>query len=155
MRDPIVIDPPGFDANEAWQECSDYVDQCGGLEHENGEPNWRAAFGADPGVCSCPSCHETYWMWGRVQRCVDCGFEYPVDAWAMFSWGVQAAWNFERYQNHPRILALHERRLSHPYYRYGFENPPPQDTDLFALFNANDWRQMLFTPTPGGGDAAK
>lgn len=148
MRDPIVIDPPGFDSAAAWKECGDYVQQCGGIEHEDGTTNWRAAFGASPGICSCPSCHEDYWAWGRIHKCADCGFEYPTNAWAMFSWGVQAAWNREKFEQHRGLQTLHEKRLSHPYYRYGFENPPPRDVDLFALFNANDWSQMLNQAEP-------
>lgn len=145
MKDPIVIDPPGFDQSAAWKECSDEVDRCGGLERD-GEVNWRAAFSADPGICSCPSCHTSFWAWGSVQKCTECGFEYPTDAWAMFSWGVQAAWNPELRREHPQLERLHQRRLEHAYYRYGFENPPPNGIKLFELFEANDWRQMLSNP---------
>lgn len=33
MRDPIVIEPAGFNPRAGWQECSEYVDECGGLTH--------------------------------------------------------------------------------------------------------------------------
>lgn len=112
---PIVIDPPNFDQDAAWQECRDYVDKCGGLVHEDGSTNWRAAFGADPGCCSCPACGETYWAWGRRQRCVKCAFEYPTGWWPMYSWGSSAANSHRRYK--------HDERMTHPYYRYGFEHP--------------------------------
>lgn len=50
--DQIVIDPPDFDQSAAWDECRDFVDKCGGLQRKDGSTNWRAAFGADPGICS-------------------------------------------------------------------------------------------------------
>ena len=132
MKDPIVIDPPNFDQKEAWQECSDYVEQCGGMVHEDGEPNWRAAFGADPGCCSCPACGEMYWQWGRVQRCVVCAFEYPTDWWPMYSYGVQATRRETRYK--------HEERMKHPYYRYGFEHPVE---DPWKEHNKQEWRDAI------------
>lgn len=45
MKNPIVIDPPGFDQAAGWQECQEYVEQCGGIVYDNGEPNWCALFG--------------------------------------------------------------------------------------------------------------
>lgn len=118
---PIVIDPPGFDQAAAWNECREYVDKCGGLQHEGGEVNWRAAFGADPGCCSCPACGEMYWAWGRRQRCVKCAFEYPTDWWSMYSWGAQAGWR--KTQGYQPIAFNFDRYMKHPYYRYGFEHP--------------------------------
>lgn len=131
MRDPIVIDPLGFDPRTGWQECREYIDQCGGLAHEDGSPNWRAAFGADPGCMSCPNCGEMYWAWGRVAECLDCHFRFPTDWWAAYSWGVQQK---NREVNPPPAMRDDsafrsyrvERRdaaLLHPYYRYGYENP--------------------------------
>jgi hypothetical protein len=114
MREPIVTDPLGFDIDAAWQECSQFVREEGGLTRKDGSTNWKAAFGADPGVCSCPCCGAMYWAWGNRQRCRDCDFEYPTDWWPMYSWGCQAAKSPHRYD--------HERRMKHPYYRYGFEN---------------------------------
>lgn len=133
MLDPIVIDPPNFDQKAAWDECCDYVDKCGGLSHEDGEPNWRAAFGADPGVCSCPACGEFYWMWGNRQRCVKCAFEYPTDWWPMYSWGSQAGRSDKAKYKHPE-------RLAHPYYRYGFENPTD---DSWATCHTEQWRKTI------------
>ena len=139
LHNPIVIDPPGFNEAAAWQECRDYVDQCGGLAHEDGEPNWRAAFGADPGICSCPACHRDHWAWGRKQRCTRCGFEYETDAWLMYSYGVQAA------KRTDWRSALHERRLAHPYYRYGFEHPESAGADAYKAFKSIDWRSIFGT----------
>jgi hypothetical protein len=137
MSDPIVIDPPNFDQRAAWNECSEFVEKCGGLQHDDGEVNWRAAFGADPGCCSCPACGETYWAWGRVQRCVKCAFEYPTDWWPMYSWGTQAAIR-------PRLLGSagvrHDKYMQHPYYRHGFENPADEP---WATCHTEEWRAEI------------
>lgn len=144
--DPIVIDPPGFDPNAGWKEHSDYVEQCGGLTHEDGDVNWRAAFGADPGICSCPACHTMYWAFGRKQRCRACNFEYPTDAWPMYSYGVQA---FSRkngggkFAVHTSLDQMHEERMSHPYYRYGFEHPPEEKADVHAEYKRINWRTVF------------
>lgn len=127
--DPIVIDPPNFDQKSAWRECREYVEKCGGLQHEDGEVNWRSAFGADPGCCSCPMCGEIYWMWGRVQRCVKCSFEYPTDWWTMYSWGSSAAKSERRYR--------FDGYMKHPYYRFGFEHPVD---DPWARSQTEEWR---------------
>lgn len=115
--DPIVIDPPDFD-------------KCGGLQDERGEVNWRAAFGADPGCCSCPRCGEHYWAWGRRQRCAKCAFEYPTDWWPMYSYGTSAA-------KRPIARHRHEERMQHPYYRYGFEHPVD---DPWTECHTAEWR---------------
>lgn len=114
--DPIVIDPPNFDQAAAWAECRKWVDDCGGLDETN-PSHMRAASGADPGICSCPACGTMYWMWGRVQRCRMCEFEYPTDWWPMYSWGSSAS---KKSQKSPY---RQEERMKHPYYRYGFEHP--------------------------------
>lgn len=140
MGEPEVIDPPNFCHEAAWKECRDYVDQCGGLSNEDGSPNWRAAFGADPGCCSCPACGAMYWAWGRKQRCKRCQFEYESDWWPMYSYGARAGLGQSVFGS-----VTHERRLYHPYYRYGFEHPtekPWADRDKI------DWRSV-FPPTSG------
>ena len=121
MHDPIVIDPPDFNQDAAWDECRDYVEKSGGLGKPDGEPNWRAAFGADPGVVLCPSCRRCHWRWGSVQRCTDeaCGFEYPTDWWSMYSYGVSAGEGGLMGRSE-----FHETRMDHPFYRHGYENPP-------------------------------
>jgi hypothetical protein len=133
MRDPKVIDPPGFDPKAGWQECREYVDKCGGLAHEDGEVNWRAAAGADPGVCSCPNCGEMYWSWGRIVECLDCAFQFPTDWWAMYSWGVQAAT-----RNGPAYRQA--ERMEHPYYRYGFEHPVE---DPWEQHDKLPWKEIM------------
>lgn len=145
LLDPIVIEPAEFSTAAAWAECAKYVDDCGGLTHEDGEPNWMAAFGADPGVCSCPACHQKYWAWGTRQRCVTCGCEYPTDWWPMYSYGVSAATAAARgaqvhIGNNANLRAYHERRMSHPFYRYGFEHPVD---DPWKEHDQIDWRQAV------------
>ena len=131
MKDPIVIDPPGFDQKAAWNECREYVAACGGLDHEDGSVNWRAAFGADPGCCSCPHCGEYFWSWGRAIRCTECGFVFPTDWWPKFSEGCQDGRRLAGLTVCPSADAQatmldYARRRSekttHAYYRFGFEH---------------------------------
>lgn len=126
--EPIVIDPPGFDIRAAWQECQEYSDRMHACERP-----LAAAAGADPGICSCPACGVMHWAWGRAQRCTACGFEYPTDWWAMYSFGCQA---------HRWLVPLgnlHDRRLAHPYYRYGYEHPAD---DPMSERDRIDWRSL-------------
>jgi hypothetical protein len=135
MRDPIVIDPPGFDVAGAWQECSDYVDKMRAVGRDT-----AASFGADPGCCSCPACGEMHWAWGKRQRCTQCAFEYPTDWWSMYSQGVSAA-NSPRLTTHNESLGrLHQQRLAHPCYRYGFEHPV---ADAWEERSKIDWEAVL------------
>lgn len=164
IGDPDVVDPPGFDQASAWQECRDEVDRCGGLTYPDGEPNWRAAFSADPGCCSCPACGASYWAWGRVHRCKRCQFVYPTNWWPMLSWGGQSARPFPR----PELLSddvkarlggPHDRRMAHAYYRFGHEHP-----DLATSAHAfgwdgmerPDWRSLIGDwPVAADADAAE
>lgn len=148
MRNPKVIDPPGFDCEAAWRGCQEEVDRCGGMAHEDGSPNWRAAFSADPGCCSCPACNEYYWSWGRIVECLGCGFQFPTDWWPMYSWGVQharreknppPAWEDARIRESSR--RRHEESMKHPYYRYGYENPCAGD--IFSAAHLIDWKAVL------------
>jgi hypothetical protein len=153
MMNPIVIDPPGFDQKAGWQECSDYVDKCGGLAYEDGEPNWRAAFGADPGVCSCPACGEMYWCWGRVQRCAVCQFEYPTDAWPAYSEGCDAGMRLSGKrvcpdaEAHERMIAYsnkkYNQRKDNPYFLFGFEHPV---ANAYWHYEKTDWKFVLLNP---------
>lgn len=139
---PIVIDPPDFDQDAAWAECRQFVEQCGGLEYPDGEPNMRAASGADPGCCSCPMCDEMYWAWGRIQRCAKCNFEYPTDWLAMYSWGSQA-------RTSERTPAYRfDERMKHPYYRYGFENPV---RDPWSTKTTPEWKAAIREYMSKGG----
>lgn len=151
MKDPIVIDPPGFDQKAAWGECQEWSDN---HTDDDGTPSIAAAFGADPGICSCPACNEMHWAWGAKQRCTKCGFEYPTDAWAMFSWGTQAGWRRDNPpESYKTDASLRERmeaydagKLWHPYFCYGYEHGPKPDTDdLFDYFNRQDWKTIMGT----------
>ena len=133
---PIVIDPPNFDIKKAWGWHRDEVAKCGGLTYEDGEPNWQAAFSADPGCCGCPRCDATTWAFGRKQQCARCGFAYPVDAWAMYSYGVQAAQREAKWG----LLSEHARRMEHPYYRYGYEHPTE---DIWGEFKRTNWAEIF------------
>lgn len=147
LLDPIVLEPAGLTLERGWDECKSYVEKCGGLTDEDGEVNWRAAFGADPGICSCPACHQKYWAWGTKQRCRQCGFEYPTDWWPMYSYGVNAVHrrsNVLAPGNSIEVQAglrrLHEARLAHPYYRYGYEHPVE---DAWKERDKIDWRAVM------------
>lgn len=150
MMDPIVIDPPGFKQGEAWKECVEYVDKCGGLENDKGETNWKAAFGADPGCNTCPACHEYYWSWGRCQRCPACLFEYPTDWWARYSEGVGDGRRVNGTivcpdpANNVRMVEWagerSKRMCAHPYYRHGFQNPVE---DAWKEHDAIDWKTVV------------
>lgn len=149
MKDPIVIDPSEFDQRAAWNECAEFVDRCGGLERD-GEVNWRAAFGADPGVTSCPNCCQHYWQCGNVQRCVDCGFEYPVNWWPMYSQGCQdgrliaGRHTYQDSDFNQRMVAAANRdaakHSSHAYYQFGFRHPVK---DPWFHHNKIDWKFVL------------
>lgn len=132
MKNPIIIEPAGFTAEQGWQGCADYVERCGGLTDEDGEPNMRAAFGADPGCCTCPNCHEYFWSWGKLIECTVCHFQFPPDWWPMYSYGVGDRKTLSGMSNitdkdcERRIIdginRRMEERMKHSYYRYGFEN---------------------------------
>lgn len=126
LRDPIVIEPAGFDQASAWNEC-----QRDAARYRKDGREFFAAACADPGVVSCPACGESYWNWGSKQRCVVCSFEYPTDWWPMYSWGVGAAKNAKARYKHD------ERMRSSAYYRYGFEHPV---ADAWSEHNKIDWR---------------
>ena len=145
--DPIVVEPAAFSSDAAWQECSEYVEKCGGLTYSDGELNWRAAFGADPGCCACPSCRQMYWAWGRKVQCVKCGFTFPTDWWPMYSYGVNAAHRRNNVLGPGNAIEaqaglghLHRSRMVHPYYRYGYEHPVE---DAWKERDTIDWRAVI------------
>ena len=133
IKDPIIIDPPGLTPEQVWKSCNDYVEECGGLVHPDGEPNWKAAFGADPGCCACPNCHQYFWSCGRIIQCTECDFQFPSDWWAMYSYGCGDAKTINGTTRFPddeiRLRIVDginfrmDERMKHPYYRYGFEHP--------------------------------
>ena len=73
MKSPIILDGPAFDWEEG-KRCSDQV------VDEDGEVNWYAAMGADPGVMACPGCGLYLWQEGDRVRCPDCGHEWVTGA---------------------------------------------------------------------------
>lgn len=133
MKDPIVIEPAGFSTEAAWKGCSDYVERCGGLVDEDGEYNMRAAFGADPGCCTCPNCGEYFWQWGTLIECTECHFRFPPDWWPRYSEGVSDRKTVSgerkirdeqaRQRWISSINEKLEKSMRHPYYRYGYEHP--------------------------------
>jgi hypothetical protein len=133
IKDPIIIDPPGYTADKGWQECQSYVESVGGPTHSDGEPCIMAAAGADPGCCTCPNCHQYFWAFGRRIRCTECGFEFPTDWWPMYSYGTQHSRRLSgavvcpNPDDNRRMLAYvsakSEEMKKHPYYRYGFDHP--------------------------------
>ena len=150
IKDPIVVDPPGFDCAAGWKECGEYVEKCGGLVRNDGELNWRAAFGADPGCCTCPACHQSFWSWGRLIECTECHFRFPPNWWGLYSDGVNQRNRELRptpYMLDPANAAFcdwltrsRDKRLASPYYRYGYEHPVP---DAWQEHDKIDWRKEL------------
>ncbi len=138
--DPIVIDPPATVVSEEWSRCSEAVDACGGLTYQDGEVNWRAAFSADPGICTCPNCGINYWAFGNRQRCADCGFEFPVDWWPMYSYGVSAARMHIPADQYAFTAELHAKRMQHQYCRYGYEHPVE---DAWKEHDQIKWKDVL------------
>lgn len=118
ILDPIVIDPPNFDADAQWEEHKKAIDN---ITDEHGNLNHRAIHFADPGVVSCPSCHEHFWNLGLRQRCSKCSFEFPTDWWPMYSWGAQDGW-----RKRPR----NPDYVRHEYYSYGYDNPVERPQDV-------------------------
>lgn len=146
IKDPIIVDPPGQTPEDGWKDCADWVEKSGGMVHSDGEPNIRAAFGADPGVSTCPHCKQMFWAFGRIIRCTECAFEFPTDWWGMYSYGVNAGHPDPPYvaalpqDARARLDQLHQDRLSHPYYKYGFEHPVD---DAWEEHEKLPWKQIM------------
>lgn len=49
-----------------------YLEAAKHVVREDGTVNWRAAFYADPGCCSCPYCDEIYFILAEVMECGKC-----------------------------------------------------------------------------------
>ncbi len=142
IRTPIIIDPPDCDQEQAWQQCQKEAEQ---VYRPDGEVNWRAAFGADPGACSCPMCSQSHWNLGLIHRCTECGFEYPTNWWWMLSWGVAYAQGSR--SGFALLSRMHDEYMAHPYYRYGVEHP---DIDPWNDRHKINWRDVL----PGQGSTS-
>jgi hypothetical protein len=150
IHDPIIIEPAGYTPEQGWKECRDYVERCGGLAHPDGEPNVRAAAGADPGCCSCPNCKRYFWAFGQIIQCTECGFQFNSDWWPMYSYGVSDAKTLSGDRVFPdesfrlRLIdGIRERmpqRIQHPYYRYGFEHPVE---DAWAEHDRLPWKEIM------------
>ncbi len=150
IKDPIIIDPPGLTPKQVWDECKSYVESVGGMVHEDGEVNLRAAAGADPGCCSCPNCGQYFWNCGRIIECTECQFQFPTDWWPMYSYGVgdkRTLSNPERFPDpnfrNLMIMGIEERmpeRIKHPYYRYGFEHPVES---AWEQHDKLPWREIM------------
>ena len=150
IKDPIIIDPPDFTPEQGWQQCKEYVERCGGLAYEDGEPNIRAAAGADPGCCSCPDCQQYFWKFGKIIQCTECGFQFNSDWWEMYSYGVSDSKTLNSPGRFPdpafaqiMVARIKERkldRMKHPYYRYGFEHPVE---DAWAEHDKLPWKQIM------------
>lgn len=153
IKDPIIIDPPGLTPEDVWKQCRAYVESCGGLAYEDGEPNIRAAAGADPGCCTCPNCHQYFWSCGRVIQCTECDFQFPSDWWPMYSYGVGDSKTLADSSRFPDktiwkricrgINERMEKRIQHPYYRYGFNNPVD---DPWATHDKLPWKEIMSKP---------
>jgi hypothetical protein len=72
MQHPIIIEGRAFD----WQAGNEAARH---LFHDDGEPNWRAAFSADPGVMSCPFCDTSMWDEGTRVECPVCHQEFRTN----------------------------------------------------------------------------
>jgi hypothetical protein len=134
MEEPIVIDPPGFDLATAWESCREDRENVVDAE---GEVNWGAAFGADPGVTSCPACQTYHWAWGRRQRCTKCAFEYPV------------GWNHivgegQGDRGTLPLASVPPERPDDPYYMHGWTHP----TLPYEALHAVDWPEVVTSFMP-------
>ena len=141
MRDPKVIHPEGFDCAAAWKGCDQAVKDMGGLNNEDGETNWGAAFAADPGCVGCPVCHASYANWGNIIECLDCQFQFPNDWWPQYSYGVQAAWRVA--EGGEMSGGMRRKCEASPFYKYGFENPPERGDRLYEIANRLPWKEIM------------
>ena len=132
LGDPIVTIPADFNILDAWRGCQTYVTKMRAAGRET-----AASFGADPGICSCPVCGASYWAWGLRQKCKQCEFEYPTDWWTMYAWGVAFATAPRWVHESEGCQREHEKRLAHPYYRYGVSHPV---ADAWEERLEIDWR---------------
>ena len=144
IKNAIIIEGERF----PWQEVHDEIERKKLWEHR---PEYAAAM-ADPGCCSCPRCHQSYWAEGIRQRCQACGAEYETNWWSMLSWGVQ----------HGRVLSdkhhpMHEFHLG-PYYKaIQFEKSttfkwgmahPDCSLEFTVVFKATDWISVWSGASP-------
>jgi hypothetical protein len=140
--DPIIVDSEPPDVDKIWKDCSEASNH---VMREDGTVNYRAAACADPGVTTCPACGRYHWNIGRWHKCTNCEFVYPTDAWPMFSWGVvEARRRKSRQPPCPGLDRLAEKRMAHPYYKFGFDHADTvHGDDLHMFFLTIDWRKAM------------
>jgi len=71
MKDPIILEGPPIDWGHHREQSQRVMDP-------SGEINWGAAFGADPGVMSCPHCKTHLWQGGYRVKCPECSTEFDT-----------------------------------------------------------------------------
>jgi hypothetical protein len=69
MKNVIILEGKSFDWEQGNKAAKHAVD-------DEGNVNWYAAFGADPGVMSCPKCGTYFWREGTLVKCTECGEEW-------------------------------------------------------------------------------
>jgi len=139
--DPIILWPV-ITPEEIWKDCEEWVKRKGGLSDDN--PNqMMAAAGADPGICSCPNCHEHHWSYGRIHKCPTCSFIYPSDWWPMYAYGCSSGRGRLSFEH------IDERRRGHPYWKYGFEHPVE---DAWETHDKLPWKELIGDCYIFGGD---
>lgn len=128
IKNPKVIHPENFNVAEAWGDCKKWVDQ-------HGKGSIAASFGADPGCCGCPVCHQSYWSFGNVVEC-ECGFIFPVNWLHEFSSGANDG---RRLQAGGTVDGFMQLRQRNPFYRTGLENP---HEDSWKWKDTYDWKAI-------------
>lgn len=150
MKDPIILWPQITPA-EVWEDCKQWVEDKGGLSEDN-PSSMMAAAGADPGCCSCPACHEMHWSYGIIHKCPSCGFIYPTDWWAMFSWGSASGRRdaqAELTEFQERCRKFDDKRRGHPYWDYGYKHKP---AEAWTAKDLIDWRAEIGNCFLSGGE---
>jgi len=71
MKSAIILEGKPFD----WEAAKSAMENAVG---EDGEPNWRAAMAADPGLMKCPNCGVYLWREGEFVECPDCHHQFST-----------------------------------------------------------------------------
>ncbi|OPZ66111.1 MAG: hypothetical protein BWY85_00047 [Firmicutes bacterium ADurb.Bin506] len=135
---PVIVDTEPVDLTRVWKDCANAADK---VVRQDGTVNYRAAACADPGVCACPACGRYHWSIGFWHQCTRCGFVYPTNAWAMFSWGCAAGAHASCCAGSSQLAT---QRMAHPYYRYGFEHHSESTPDTrWEHFHRISWEAVM------------
>jgi hypothetical protein len=144
MKEPIILKPEGMTPESGWKECEEYVKKCGGCVHEDGSVNWRAAFGADPGVCTCPRCAVMLSAWGTRIECPDCHFQFPTHWWSQYACGVHAAKMLAKKDIDKNMQNYYAKKMADnclcQYFMHGFNNPVD---DAWEEHGKIDWEAVV------------